>query len=65
MPSWAWVVGGAGIALGAVSVGFGVNQVQASNALDANCGGAARDDCPAGYDFEGDRDREVLSQALP
>lgn len=57
-PVWAWIVGGSGIAIGAVAIGFGVDQQNVSSELYDRCG-EKRTECPRGYDFEGARAREV------
>ena len=59
-PVWPWAVGAVGLALGGgalVAEGF---SREAHDALNANCGGAARQACPRhGYDFQADRTREL------
>jgi hypothetical protein len=63
VPAWAWVAGGLGIASAAVSAaGLGI-QLSAASRLDDECG-ADRQDCPAGYDFEGDHGTEKLGNGL-
>lgn len=57
-PVWAWIVGGSGVAIGAVAIGFGVDQQAVSSELYDRCG-EKRTECPRGYDFEGAREREV------
>jgi serine/threonine-protein kinase len=62
-PAWAFVVGGAGVALGAVAIGFGIDQRMVADELDEKCGDR-RAACPNDYDFEGARDREVRDFGL-
>ncbi|MBW2456647.1 MAG: hypothetical protein JRI68_19165 [Deltaproteobacteria bacterium] len=57
VPTWAWVVGGVGIALTGAAVAFAVDQAAAADRLDEQCGDE-RLACPADYDFVADRDRE-------
>ncbi len=57
VPTWAWVVGGVGIALTGAAVAFAVDQTAAADELDEQCGDE-RLACPADYDFAADRDRE-------
>jgi hypothetical protein len=62
-PVWAVVLGGAGIAMLATSVIFGVDTFAAGDELDTQCG-EGREACPSEYDFEGDRSRELRSFGL-
>lgn len=62
-PVWPWIVGGAGVVVGSVGLGFGVDQRAAASELDDQCG-ASRASCPDGYDFEADRAREERGQSL-
>ena len=47
-PLWAYVAGGAGLALIGVSVGFGFDTLDAGNDLDADCGEARN--CTSDFD---------------
>jgi hypothetical protein len=60
---WPWVVGGVGVALGAVGIGFGIDQQIVASELDDRCG-SGRVACPSGYDFEAAREREVRDFGL-
>jgi hypothetical protein len=62
-PVWPWVVGGAGVALGAAAVGSEILSLSAHKELDTKCG-PARQSCPPGYDFHAARGREVLGFGL-
>jgi len=63
VPTWSYIVGGAGIVMLGVSTGFGVDEVIVGNRLDQKCG-AERKACPPSYDFHGDRTRELRSYGL-
>lgn len=58
-PIWPWIVGGAGLALGAGAIAGEIISQAAKRELDTNCG-AARQRCPAGYDFGPARSREMI-----
>ncbi len=58
-PGWAFVVGGAGVAMLGVSAAFGALTLDAGGSLDDTCG-EGRASCPPGYDFEGERGSELL-----
>lgn len=60
---WPWIVGGAGVALGGVAIGFGVDQQMVSDELYDRCG-ERRAACPSDFDFEGAREREVRDFGL-
>lgn len=62
-PVWAWVTGGAGVALLGLSIGFGVDTKSAGDELDATCGDE-RLACPRDYDFAPVRAREERSFGL-
>lgn len=63
VPTWAWIAGGLGIASAAVSfAGLGM-QLAAASRLDDECGDD-RQDCPVGYDFDGDHGTEKLGNGL-
>jgi hypothetical protein len=62
-PLWPWVVGGAGLALGAAAIGAEVVAVGAHNQLNTKCG-PDRQLCPPGYDFAPARTRELLGYGL-
>lgn len=62
-PVWPWIVGGTGLALGAVAVIFAVDQSRAGQELDDRCG-AGRKKCPASYDFSSARSRELRDFGL-
>jgi hypothetical protein len=57
-PIWPWIVGGLGLALGGVAVGFEVDSRNAGSQLNAKCG-SARTMCPVGFDFSSLRAREL------
>ena len=57
VPTWAWVVGGAGVAMVAASVIFRVDQADAASTLDHECG-EDRSACWEGYDYDADHARE-------
>ena len=58
IPVWAWIAGAVGLVAIGGAVAFKVDQGSAARALDEQCGGAARNRCPSGYDFAADRMRE-------
>ena len=62
IPVWAWVSGGAGIALAGVTVGFVVDYVSAVSTLKSKCG----DDLNAcgAFDPTGENARKNRDQAL-
>ncbi len=62
-PLWPWLVGGAGVALGAAAIGAEIVSVNAHDELDKKCG-QARQSCPSGYDFGPARTRELLGFGL-
>lgn len=63
-PVWPWIVGGAGLALGAGALGSEIVSRVAHNALDARCQ-PDRQSCPKkGFDFGAARTREVLGFGL-
>lgn len=62
-PLWPWILGGAGIALGAGAIISEVISVSGHRELDEQCG-AARNRCPRGYDFGPARTRELLGFGL-
>jgi hypothetical protein len=63
-PVWALVVGGIGVAMMGVSVGFLVDSLAAGEELDLECGTPDRNACDLGYDFEPARGREVRGFGL-
>jgi hypothetical protein len=63
VPTWAWITGGAGVALTAAAVVFRVDQSLTSSRLDENCG-EGRQDCQDGYDYAADYSREKRDFAL-
>ncbi|MFS8065681.1 MAG: tetratricopeptide repeat protein [Byssovorax sp.] len=62
-PLWPWIVGGAGVALGAAAIGAEIVAVGAHDELDKKCG-QARQSCPRGHDFGPARTRELLGFGL-
>jgi len=62
-PTWAWIVGGVGVAFTIAAVIFRIDQSAAASELDDRCG-AERLACPADYDFQSDRSREELDFGL-
>ena len=62
-PLWPWLVGGAGMALGAAAIGAEIVAVNARDRLDTKCG-QDRQSCPSGYDFGPARTRELLGFGL-
>jgi hypothetical protein len=63
-PLWPWIVGGAGLALGAAALGSEVVSLSAHGALDAKCG-VDRQSCPkTGFNFGAARTREVVGFGL-
>ena len=62
-PIWPWIAGGAGVVVGAIGLGFGIDQQSASGELDDRCG-PNRATCPQGYDFDATRAREERDQAF-
>jgi hypothetical protein len=62
-PVWPWVVGGAGLVLGAAAIGSEVVSVAAGNELNTKCG-ADRKHCQPGYDFNPARTRELVGFGL-
>jgi hypothetical protein len=54
VPAWAWVSGGAGLAFGAVAVGFLVDQLSIQSDIDRNCTDEA---CKESFDSKGANDR--------
>jgi len=62
-PLWPWIVGGAGVALGAAAIGAEIVAVGAHDELDTKCG-LARQSCPRRYDFGPARTRELLGFGL-
>jgi len=62
-PLWPWLVGGAGVALGAAAIGAEIVAVGAHDELDTRCG-PARQSCPRGYDFGPARTRELVGYGL-
>ncbi len=62
-PVWPWIVGGAGVALGAAAIGSEIVSVAAHNELDAKCG-PGRKSCMPGYDYHPARTRELLGFGL-
>jgi hypothetical protein len=64
VPTWAWIAGGAGVALTAAAVVFRVGQSAAAARLDENCGGEGRQSCVDGYDHAADYAREKRNFAL-
>lgn len=63
VPAWVWISGGAGLVLGAVAIGFAVDQSAAAATIEDRCG-PGRDRCPDDYDADGDRAREQLDFGL-
>ena len=63
-PLWPWLVGGAGMALGAAAIGAEIVAVRAHDKLDRECGGSTRQSCPRGHDFGPARTRELLGFGL-
>jgi hypothetical protein len=62
-PIWPWIVGGAGVLLGATAIGFEVDSRSAGSTLDSKCG-PGRTACPVGFDFSGLRSRETRGYDL-
>jgi hypothetical protein len=62
-PLWPWIVGGAGVALGAAAIGAEIVALGAHDELDTKCG-QARQSCARGYDFGPARTRELLGFGL-
>lgn len=62
-PLWPWLVGGAGVALGAAAIGAEIVSANAHDELDKKCG-QARQSCPSEYDFGPARTRELLGFGL-
>ena len=62
-PQWPWLVGGAGVALGAAAIGAEIVAVGAHSELNMRCG-SARESCVHGYDFGPARTRELLGFGL-
>jgi hypothetical protein len=62
-PVWPWIVGGAGLALGAGAIAAELLSVSAGNELNKQCG-TARNDCPHGYDYTPARTRELVGYGL-
>lgn len=62
-PLWPWIVGGAGVALGAAAISAEIVAVGAHNELDTKCG-PTRQSCWRGYDFGPARTRELLGFGL-
>jgi hypothetical protein len=62
---WPWIVGGAGLALGAGAIAAELVSVSAGNELNKKCG-SARNDCPplSVYNFNAARTREVVGYGL-
>lgn len=58
-PLWPWLVGAAGLALGAGAIGSEVVSVGAHNELDTECG-ASRQSCPHTYNYNPARTRELV-----
>jgi hypothetical protein len=63
-PVWALVVGGVGVAMMGVSIGFLVDSLAAGDELDRVCRGEERERCPERYDFMGTYDRELRGFGL-
>jgi hypothetical protein len=64
VPVWAWVVGGAGLALAGVSIGFGVDAAIASQNLEDVCGEDLVCDEDPSFDPEPENDRKNRGTAL-
>jgi hypothetical protein len=64
IPTWAWVAGGAGVALAAVAVVFRVDQASAASAQEQQCPGPERTLCPQGYDPRDTHARETRDFGL-
>lgn len=58
-PLWPWLVGGAGVALGAAAIGAEIAAMGARDELDMECR-PGRQSCKPGYDFGPARTRELL-----
>jgi hypothetical protein len=64
VPVWAVVVGGVGVAMMGVSVGFLADSLSAGAELDDSCGGEPRNACRPGDPFADTYAREVRSYGL-
>ncbi len=64
VPVWSVVVGGVGLAMMGVSVGFLVDSMAAGDELDVTCGGSPRNACRPGAPFAELYEREVRSFGL-
>jgi hypothetical protein len=62
VPTWAWVVGGAGLGLLGAAAAFRADQSAAGSTLDTTCGASRV--CPPGYDWAPVYDRETRSFGL-
>ncbi len=62
-PSWPWIVGGAGVALGAGALGAEIVSRKAYEELNTQCG-KERQSCPLSYDFRPARARETIGYGL-
>jgi hypothetical protein len=62
-PLWPWLVGGAGVALGAAAIGAEVVAIGGHSELNTKCG-LDRQSCQRGYDFGPARTRELLGFGL-
>jgi hypothetical protein len=64
-PLWPWLVGAAGVALGAAAVGSEIVSVRAGHELDDKCG-PSRQSCPppSTYDYSSARGRELTGYGL-
>lgn len=58
IPTWVWVVGGAGVALMGAGIAFRIDGLAAEAALDENCGEQRVCDPASGYDPVPDNDRK-------
>lgn len=61
-PTWAWVAGGAGLALLGVAAGFGVDALSAQSDLSSQC--SSDRTCPRGFDPSGDNGRKDRGFAI-
>ncbi|HZF56301.1 MAG TPA: hypothetical protein VE093_47120 [Polyangiaceae bacterium] len=58
IPTWVWIVGGAGVVMAGAGVAFRIDGSAAEARLDENCGEARLCDPASGYDPTADNDRK-------